>query len=130
MKVAPVGNNKNKWLFIELLLLFLAGILLYFGGIDLMILAGMLTILSPMLKNYFYCSKLLYWFSMDVVSPRSKYNPLLCGAGFIAIGVAIKINSPNTSLDKAITLDPYFYWLNALVILFAILAALLSSRGK
>jgi len=67
---------------------------------------------------------------MDVVSPRSEYNPFLCGAGFIAIGVAIKINSPNTSFDKAITPDPYFYWLNALVILFAILAALLSSRDN
>ena len=85
-------------------------------------------LVSPIFQDRLFSCEILYWFSMKVISPQSKINPIFWGISLIIFGFASKIKYSGESIYNTIEKDLSFFLLNILVFLLALLAVLLSLR--
>lgn len=123
-----MSMKKKKWIIIETITITTCIALSFLGVTNIMIIAGVLMLVSPWLLDKMYSCELLNWLSMEVISPKSKYNPYIFGFLFIIIGFAYKFNSQHDAVVRIFEKDYSFFFLNALVIIFAFMAAKYSAK--
>ena len=123
-----ISSEQKKWYLIEVLLLHSIVTSIYYGITNILIAFGLLMLVSPAFQDRLFSCKILYWFSMEVSSPQSKVNPFLWGISLIIFGFASKLKSSGESITNIMEKDLFFFLLNILVLLFALLATLISSR--
>jgi len=97
-------------------------------------LAGTIMILSNKIKTFSYTGKGFYWFAINVMKPRTRFNHIIWGLfllffGMLAVFVADKPLSQNGKDFFNEVHSSYEYWITIIVVLlFNILAGIYTAK--
>lgn len=79
--------SKRTWQMLELCFVLSIGFFVYADFVNIPTILGILFITGPLLNKYFTSSQLFFWISVNVLRPRTKFNPYIWGNFLLFFGL-------------------------------------------